>query len=282
MGSKYDFHIHTSRSDGRYTARDLMKIVAEKGIEKLAITDHDTFQGFRDALDVIDEYGIELFSGIEISTSYFEQDKFVEEIHLLAYALDPSTQDVITFEDELRAMQNERALVIVDKLGKIGFNLDFKLLYDAAFPAPISVVPIITQLVYKGYLVPELKAIREFIREKFTPAGFVFVPPIPKLESVVRRCKELGGLLVFAHPFKVKNDNVREYLLTEVQGIEVFYSEHTFEETAFLSEKAISFNKLMTAGSDFHGHYEPSYEPVELSDSDEKNVMKFVMELPVL
>ena len=40
-----DLHTHTTASDGQYSPSELIKMAKEKGIERLAITDHDTVSG---------------------------------------------------------------------------------------------------------------------------------------------------------------------------------------------------------------------------------------------
>ena len=39
---KYDLHVHTSFSDGKYDPKDVVRQAIEKGLSGLAITDHDT------------------------------------------------------------------------------------------------------------------------------------------------------------------------------------------------------------------------------------------------
>ena len=42
-----------------------------------------------------------------------------------------------------------------------------------------------------------------------------------------------------------------------IQGVEVFYSEHTPEQTRLFAELAQRHNLLLTGGSDFHGTIQP-------------------------
>lgn len=276
MNARYDFHIHTNRSDGRYSAYELLNLVSARCIEQLAITDHDTFEGYRDAMSIIEQFKLKLYPGIELSTSYYEDGQFIEEIHILAYALNPDCETVRNFENELREMQNERVAVMLNRLSKEGYQLDFHKLVDLAYPAPVSLVPIITQMVIKGYLNADLSIIRAFVQSYFTPNGLVFEAPIPRLESTITRVKELGGLLVFAHPCKVETTQVKELLFNESHGIEVFYSDHSVDETLSLCKTASQMNKLMTIGTDFHGHYESDYVPIKLPETAEVHLDLFI------
>ena len=40
-----DFHLHTTASDGQYTPAEIVYLAHKLGIEKIAITDHDTLNG---------------------------------------------------------------------------------------------------------------------------------------------------------------------------------------------------------------------------------------------
>ena len=42
-----------------------------------------------------------------------------------------------------------------------------------------------------------------------------------------------------------------------IQGMEVYYSEHTPEQTRFFAELAQRHDLLMTGGTDFHGAIQP-------------------------
>lgn len=44
-----DLHTHTAASDGQYTPSELVSLAKEKGLEVLAITNHDTISGVDEA-----------------------------------------------------------------------------------------------------------------------------------------------------------------------------------------------------------------------------------------
>ena len=45
-----DLHSHTNQSDGTFTPLELLDLAIERGLEALAISDHDTFAGYRRGL----------------------------------------------------------------------------------------------------------------------------------------------------------------------------------------------------------------------------------------
>ena len=52
MPDKADLHIHTSCSDGQLSPEDVIKLALDKKLKAVAITDHDTFEGYKSAKDL--------------------------------------------------------------------------------------------------------------------------------------------------------------------------------------------------------------------------------------
>ena len=46
LGLRIDLHVHTVYSDGHGTVEKILETAAQKGIDGLAITDHDTLEGY--------------------------------------------------------------------------------------------------------------------------------------------------------------------------------------------------------------------------------------------
>ena len=89
-------------------------------------------------------------------------------------------------------------------------------------------------------------------REKITP------------HEVTALLREFDGIPILAHPMQYQfSDEQLRILLRELAscgliGIEVYYSTHTEEETAYLANLAREFGLLPSGGSDFHGANKPS------------------------
>ncbi|TXI03474.1 MAG: PHP domain-containing protein, partial [Pseudorhodobacter sp.] len=50
---RFDLHCHTTASDGVLSPADLVRRAAEKGVEVLAVTDHDTLDGLEEVRQTI-------------------------------------------------------------------------------------------------------------------------------------------------------------------------------------------------------------------------------------
>ena len=111
-----DLHSHTDQSDGTFTPAELVAEAKRIGLSALAITDHDTFQGYDMAVPYAAEAGLELVCGIELSTKFGGAT-----VHMLAYFPgQPPTQEFrgwLSFLQESRRDRNRR---LIDKLQSLG------------------------------------------------------------------------------------------------------------------------------------------------------------------
>lgn len=65
-----DLHLHTTYSwDGTATVSAMLKTAAERGLNVVAITDHDEIAGALEAVELAPTYGLEVVPGVEVSTA---------------------------------------------------------------------------------------------------------------------------------------------------------------------------------------------------------------------
>ena len=90
MPVEVDLHLHTTESDGRLTPAELVKLVAERGLKVVAITDHDITDALEPAWETAKSYPqLTIIPGIELST-----DIPGSEIHILGYYIDYKNKDL--------------------------------------------------------------------------------------------------------------------------------------------------------------------------------------------
>ena len=120
----YDFHIHSCLSpcgDNDMTPNNIVNMAALKGLDAIAITDHNCGENARAAIEAATELPITVIPGMEIETS--------EEIHMVALFKDVEAlgrmQEIVM--SKLPPIKNKPALfgeqIIMDKHDKI---IDFK------------------------------------------------------------------------------------------------------------------------------------------------------------
>jgi predicted metal-dependent phosphoesterase TrpH len=122
-----DLHLHTTASDGLNSPEEVVRLAGEKGLAAIAITDHDSVEGLKEALPVAADLGIELVPGVELSCFYQGED-----IHILGYLIDHEDQQ---FRQQIAYLQQERferGKRVVQKLNELGVNLSMDTVIDVA------------------------------------------------------------------------------------------------------------------------------------------------------
>ena len=76
-----DLHTHSTASDGQYTPSELVRLAKDRGLEVLALTDHDTVGGLEEAAQAGDALGLRVLRGIELSAREYRS------LHILGYGV---------------------------------------------------------------------------------------------------------------------------------------------------------------------------------------------------
>ena len=241
-----DFHMHTNVSDGTYMPRDLVALAKEKQIHAMSITDHDEV-GAYGQLATADRTGIQIYHGCEFSTYYHEK-----EVHVLGYqfSLDhPELQDYISHFKEVR---RSRIHKMVDKCAEAGYAISYEELVNTFTDAVSFGRPHIAQLLIKhGYV----KTVGEAFDTMLNPNGPCFVPKEKYApQQAIDLIHRAGGIAVLAHPKLVENDTyVHELLELPFDGVEVYHSSHSKDDSSKYHQFATDRGLLISGGSDFHG-----------------------------
>lgn len=102
MLTKGDFHIHSTASDGDLSPSEIILAAKKIGIDTIALADHNTTNGIKEAADAGGQLGISVIPAIELSTRYNH-----ESIHLLGYFKNMMYTDS-TFEDLIKLVKIHR------------------------------------------------------------------------------------------------------------------------------------------------------------------------------
>lgn len=78
---KVDLHCHSTASDGVLAPAEVVARAHGRGVELLALTDHDTLEGLDEARQAADGLGLRLVNGVELSCTWGGAT-----IHVLGYA----------------------------------------------------------------------------------------------------------------------------------------------------------------------------------------------------
>ncbi len=244
----YDLHVHTTASDGILTPQQIISKAYEIKLTGLAISDHDTVDGLPVAVDYlnINEIKLDFIPAIEMNT---ELDGY--EIHILGYYIDFTNQNLDRHLTQIKEARMERAEKMVEKLRNMGMMIDLARVQEIAIGDLIARPHIARALMEKGYVPSEREAFNKYIgkgRPAYVPR-YKFEP-----ETALALIRESGGVSILAHPGLLKNDNMIDVLIEMgVEGLEVYYPEHSRGLISKYLELCGERNLLVTGGSDFHG-----------------------------
>lgn len=250
-----DLHTHSTASDGTYSPKELVLLAKKEGLSALALTDHDTIDGLKEAYDTAREVGLPFLCGVEISVKFNGPGHF----HLLGYFLSPELAGLEEMLKKLKEARKRRNEIMIEKLQALGIEITLEELKNVT-SGEIGRPHIAKLLMEKGVVKTLDEAFERYLK-KGAPA---YVPKaLLTPEEAIEEILSNKGIPVMAHPvtLKVDKDFLKRYLyeLKEkgLKGIEVFYTEHSPSFTQFLLDLAKKLDLLITGGSDFHGANKP-------------------------
>lgn len=253
-----DLHSHTNASDGTDAPSRLVELAVERGIEALAITDHDTFAGFDEALPLAQTRGLDLVCGVELSCKYEEKSP-----HLLAYfPLAPVDAAFRAWVDGILGSRRERNRAMIAQLQKLGVKIELEEV--EAVGRSITGRPHFARvLIDKGYATDRQDAFDRYIGE----TGTAFVERQgPTLEDALAKIKASRGVSSLAHPIRLSlasNPDKEAALFDRLRqlGLDALEVWHTDHKPALIKRYAAYTERhhmLMTGGSDYHGDNKPN------------------------
>jgi len=244
---KGDFHLHTKASDGKLSPKELVNLAKEEGIDIIAVTDHDTLGGLDEAIIEGENIGVKVIPGIELSTLYENKS-----VHILGYFKDREQIDS-NFKNYLKELNDYRIYrgeKIINNLYRLyDIKLDCKAILEKA-QGIIARPHIAKAIVDAGY-----DYSWDYIFENLIGDNSPAYVSNKKLstEDGVKLLQSVGALTILAHPVFTQNIELDKLLQLPFDGIEAIYPANAAEDTEKFIEYAKKYNKIISAGSDFHG-----------------------------
>ena len=247
-----DLHLHTTASDGVLSPSEIVRYAKAKGLQAIAITDHDTIDGCEEGLSEGERIGFEVIPGIEISAEYSPGS-----MHILGFFLDihhPLLNERLEYLQKARAERNPK---MVAKLNQLGMEVTYEEVLKASGGGQVGRPHFANVLLEKKYVRNFQEAFERFLK-KGAPAyvdKFRFTS-----KEALHFIHEARGVAVLAHPntLGVKRYSELEKLVHQLvdeglKGIEVYYPEHSAVEVAQYKNLADRYSLLSTGGTDYHG-----------------------------
>jgi len=251
-----DLHVHSTASDGTYTPSQVVDYAIKKGLKAIALTDHDTIDGLKEATQAAAGTLLELVPGIEFSTEYQGKD-----VHIVGLDI---RWDKPGFSDSLAAFQDsrdERNLEMARRLRDLcGFDITLEELTEH-FPGAVLTRAHYGQLMMeKGYV----KTVSEAFTRYLGDSCPCFVPrkrisPLQAIELIL----EADGIPILAHPVLYRmSESQLETLVSGLKkhglvGLEAIYSTYMGMDESNMRRLARKYDLKISGGSDFHGTIKP-------------------------
>jgi predicted metal-dependent phosphoesterase TrpH len=259
-----DLHIHTTASDGTFTPEQVISHAHQLKLKAIAITDHDTVAGSKEALRNGIPPSLGFLTGVEISSTPPPFYPASGSFHLLGYSIrldDPKLNQTL---EKLQQARKNRNPAIITRLNELGISITLDEVRKEAGEGQLG-RPHIAQLMVKKRVVASIDA----AFDQFLGTGKPAYVDKQRIEcfKAIEIILAAGGVPVLAHPglLDFKEENQLEELIGRlkkagIQGVEVYYSGHTPDQSRLFAELAKRHDLLMTGGSDFHGAIQPEIE----------------------
>ncbi len=242
---RFDLHVHTTQSDGVYTAAEVVDLARRSGLAGVAVTDHDTLGGIGEARAAAGP-NLEVIAGVEITSEFAGR-----ELHLLGYMFRPDDAALAAGLERLRVHRAGRFQEMVERLRACGVSISEDELRAVRGSASLGRRHLAELLVRTR----RAGSIREVFVRYLHDGGRAAVPkyrlPVREAVALVRGA---GGVTSWAHPGA---DCTRESLTRlcgeGLQAVEAAFPSCRTSRHRQLRAWAAALGLAVTGGSDCHG-----------------------------
>lgn len=247
-----DLHLHTTASDGVLSPSEIVRYAKAKGLQAIAITDHDTIEGLEEGISEGERTGFEVIPGIEISAEHSPGS-----MHILGFFLDihhPLLNERLEYLQKARAERNPK---IVEKLNRLGIDITFDEILRVSGGGQVGRPHFANVLLQKKHVRSFQEAFDRFLKKD--ASAYVDKFRFTSKEAI-HFINEAKGIAVLAHPNTlgmVGYSELEKLILRlaeeGLKGIEAYYPEHSSTEATRYKTLAERHGLLVTGGTDYHG-----------------------------
>jgi predicted metal-dependent phosphoesterase TrpH len=257
---RIDLHTHSDRSDGTTSPAVLVEHARAVGIDVLAITDHDTTEGWEEAAAAATRFGVTLVRGIEVSCRYVGCG-----VHLLAYLPDPAYPPLGEELDRLLEGRRDRLPATLAKLRQLGIGIDADDVRRAAAGAVAMGRPHVADaLVAKGVVRDRKEAFDSLLGTGGPAYVNRYAADLVEMIDIVAAA---GGVPVLAHPWAARHRTealdgagLERLAGLGLAGLEVDHQDHDADTRERLRSLARELDLVVTGSSDYHGAGKTGHE----------------------
>ncbi len=267
---KIDLHIHSMCSDGKFSVAEILAEAKARGVDFLAVTDHDSIDAQTDAFATAKKAGIRYVCGVELNVT-FSHSKYRDgkptSLDFLGYQFNPEDETLKAKLELIARYREERAAKILDNLNAefakeniLAITKTNLAEIEASVDGVLGRPHIADYLVKKGIVATRQEAFDKYLVRCDVPKYPLY------LEEASRLIRGAGGKLVLAHPNDPHGTSlavlthslleqtaiVQDSMLGLVDGIECWHSRHDLATVKHYAAAAKANGLMMTGGSDCH------------------------------
>jgi predicted metal-dependent phosphoesterase TrpH len=241
-----DLHLHTNASDGLFTPEEVVGRAMRLNLRAIAITDHDTVDGFVGASLFAEGTDLEVLPGVELSCIYKGFD-----VHILGYLIDYKNPEFVRKIETFRQQRYKRGEAMVAKLNDLGINLSMETVKSIAGNSAVGRPHVADALLREEFVQTYDEAFARYI-------GYHAPAYVPKPELTPEHGMDLihlvRGVAVMAHPGSLNHDEfIPDLVDMGLDGIEAYHSLHDKSDLQRYKSYAKKYGVIFTGGSDCHG-----------------------------
>lgn len=255
MDNLIDLHTHSYISDGSCSPTEVVTVAKRNNIKAIALTDHDSIYGIKEAYLECLKNNIELIPGIEISSLY----KDGRILHILGLGIDITNKCFLDIYIKMKKSREESIPLLLKAIQSThGLYINIKDLHSVKYDEYLSRYDI-----YRYILENNICTDAQTIWN-------VYLDPIPyghneliPIEDTLKMIKAAGGLSYLAHYNKniglggFTNEEIEshiQYLISiGLNGIEYYYPSYKNTDYKFLDYLITKYNLHRSGGTDYHG-----------------------------
>lgn len=191
-----DLHCHSYRSDGELPPAEVVARAVQRGVQLLALTDHDTLDGIAEARAAADAAGLRFVAGVEISTRWEGHD-----IHIVGLNVDPASAELQAGLVRQFDARHQRGRIIAERLARAGVPGCWERACELAGNERPGRPHFARAVVEAGAARDIEHAFNRFLKQ----GQVAYVPtPWATIEEAVNWIRAAGGVAAIAHPARYR------------------------------------------------------------------------------
>jgi predicted metal-dependent phosphoesterase TrpH len=254
----FDLHCHSNQSDGILSPDALLSRAKQRGVDVLALTDHDTIAGLASAQQAAREQGVQLINGIEFSSQWGKNG-----VHIVGLGVDTSSSVLLGAIESQQTARSQRALAIAERLYKAGFSGALEGAQRIAGEALLGRPHFAQYLVDIGAVKNMNSAFKKYLGAG-KPADVKY--QWPDMQQVIEWIHGAAGVAVLAHPCKYDLTRTKmcaligDFAAAGGDALEIISGQQASGVADDLARIAQANGLYASCGSDFHMPDQPWHE----------------------